>query len=149
MFITSTKIAESHSLTYHAGSTQTMSDYILLTEPVIIGWNINAVPTTTQQIVEEKPIVYNNDTRILCNCYSYVKEVFSDLPNTSVIRNNITYDGNVAVFYYPTSGVYHYAVVTSRNGEQFTIDETNYRPCKLTQRELTLDYPYLLGFFKV
>ena len=146
VLITPATASESPELTYHAGSTDIFLGPDI--EPVNIGWNLNATTTNTQtEPVEEKPLITDNDTRVLCNCFSYVKEVHPELPRTSVIRNNITHEGNIAVFYYPTSGVYHYAVVTSRNGDLISIDETNYRHCQFTSRNITLDYPYLLGFY--
>jgi len=121
-------------------------------EPIVIGWNINAVATTTRQVptgneVEEKQVTVDDDTRLLCNCYAYVKEVHSDFPHTSVVHNNLTDDGNVAVFYYPSSGVYHYAVVVDKTADKITIDETNFKRCQFSRREIAIDYPHLLGFY--
>lgn len=146
--ITQPTVAESHLLSYHSGSTELTLLALPETEPDVVGWNLNAVSTTTQQnIEEEKPLTYDNDSRLLCNCYAYVREVHPELPHTSVIRNNITDEGNVAVFFYPSSGVYHYAVVVDRTAGKITIDETNFKRCQFSRREISTNYPYLLGFF--
>lgn len=108
------------------------------------------VPTTqpAQEEQEEEKTSNNNDDKLLlCNCYSYVKEVYEDLPNTRTILNNIGDYGEVAVFYYPTSGVHHYAVVVDRKDGKITIDETNFKHCQFTRRVISEDYPNLLGFF--
>jgi len=87
----------------------------------------------------------------LCNCFMYTKQTFfPDLPSTDVIKSNIRSEiSDVAVFYYQETGLYHYAAVIDSDGYNFTIDEANYRHCARTTRELTLDYPGLLGFYKV
>lgn len=114
------------------------------------------IPATTTQPVSDETVVdektttsLDEDTRLLCNCYSYVKEVYNNLPNTKIILSNLADEGEVAVFYYPTSGVYHYAVVVSRDGDTITIDETNFNHCKFSRRVINEDYPMLLGFYSV
>jgi hypothetical protein len=91
----------------------------------------------------------NDEWRLLCNCYSYVKEVFESLPMTKTILSNISTDGEVAVFYYPSSGVHHYAVVVDRSDGKITIDETNYRTCQFSRRVIDENYPPLIGFYRV
>lgn len=87
-----------------------------------------------------------NTNTVLCNCYRYVDSVV-DLPHSSVIRNNLEDSGNVAVFYYPKSGLYHYAYVVAVDDNSLTISETNYRHCNYTERVISMEYPYLLGFY--
>lgn len=118
--------------------------------------HINPPPyTITQQYSE--PLIIPEPKKpepskvTLCNCYAYTKTIhYPDLPSTSVIKANIRSEiSDVAVFYYPDIGLYHYAAVIASDGYNFTIDEANYRHCARTTRELTLDYPGLLGFYKV
>lgn len=88
---------------------------------------------------------------ILCNCFAYQKSKhFPDLPMTSEIKVNLQKEiSDLAVFYYPKSGLYHYAKVTWTDGYNFTTDEANMSHCKITQRSLNLDYPQLIGFYDV
>ena len=93
---------------------------------------------------EEKPEPTKDS--LLCNCYRYVDSVV-DLPHSSVVKNNLGDSGNVAVFYYPESGLYHYALVLDKDESSVTISETNFRRCQYTQRVIGTEYPYLLGFY--
>lgn len=83
---------------------------------------------------------------VLCNCYAYVDSVV-DLPPSQVVRNNLEESGDVAVFYYPESGLYHYAIVLDSSLEYITVAETNYKHCKFTKRVIRTDYNYLIGFY--
>lgn len=87
----------------------------------------------------------------LCNCWQYVKNTYySNLPSMNVINSNIRSEiGDVAVMYYPESGLYHYAKVISSDGYNFVTDEANYNHCKRSNRQLTVDYPRLLGFYHI
>lgn len=87
----------------------------------------------------EKPISYT----VLSNCYAYVKMVYPELPGTKEILNNLSGEGEVAVFYYPESDQYHYAVVESR--EPFIVTDTNFgSDTKKTRRETGRN---LIGFY--
>tara|TARA_R100001086_G_C11848217_1_gene261015 strand:+ start:5140 stop:5505 length:366 start_codon:yes stop_codon:yes gene_type:complete len=108
--------------------------------------NFGATASSTEEAVKEDTTP-DEDLRVLCNCYAYVQEVFPNLPHTSVILSNLESDGNVAVFYYPSSGVYHYAVVVDRRDGEIVIDETNFRRCKFSRRVISEEYPRLLGFY--
>lgn len=88
-----------------------------------------------------------NTDSALCNCFKFVDSVV-ELPHSSVILNNLEDSGNVAVFYYPRSGLYHYAFVIHSDEDSVMIAETNYRHCQYTQRVIGMDYPNLLGFYK-
>jgi hypothetical protein len=84
------------------------------------------------------------------NCYAYTKSLIPDLPGTNHILANLTPEiSDVAVFYYPKSGLYHYAKVTWSDGYNFGILESNYRAGQITERNLSLDYPNLIGFYRV
>jgi len=72
---------------------------------------------------------------ILSNCWEYVRYVYPDLPNTATILSNLGASGEVAVFYYPDSDLYHYAVVESV--EPFIITDTNFSGHKKETREVT------------
>lgn len=88
-----------------------------------------------------------NTVSALCNCYKFVDSVV-DLPHSSVVLNNLEDSGNVAVFYYPKSGLYHYAFVINNDDGSVMIAETNYRHCKYSQRVIGTDYPNLIGFYQ-
>ena len=86
---------------------------------------------------------------ILCNCYAYVKSQFENLPFPGTILNNLQDQGNVAVFYYQKSGLYHYAVVVNDVDGYLFIKETNYLPCEQGNRKINKKDPNLLGFFTI
>jgi len=82
---------------------------------------------------------------ILSNCYAYVKSVYPSLPNTQTILANLEQSGEVAVFYYPDSGLHHYAVVESM--EPFMVTDTNYgSQTKKTRLASDLN---LIGFYSL
>ena len=96
-----------------------------------------------------EPVVRTNDDTlpysIRSNCYAYVKHVYPQLPNTDTILSNLSANGEVAVFYYPKSNLYHYAVVESI--EPLVVTDTNYgSKTKKTRNETSLN---LVGFYKL
>lgn len=77
------------------------------------------------------------------NCYAYVKYTYPETPDTATILSNLSATGEIAVFYYPESGLHHYAVVESL--EPFIISDTNYgSDTKKTRQETGL---HLIGFY--
>ena len=86
-----------------------------------------------------------------CNCWLYQKNnYFPDLPSTATIKSNLVKEiGDLAVFYYPESGLYHYAKVIWNDGYSIGLDEANYNHCKITQRVVNIDYPRLIGFYNI
>lgn len=107
-------------------------------------------PTYGDLKAEEKYIETKN-IDIRCNCFEYVKfAYFPSLPRTSDILNNLQVEvGDVAVFFYPKSGLHHYARVIWTDGFNYRIDEANFSHCQLSQRDLTINDPHLLGFFNI
>lgn len=138
-------VSESHTFTYTGGSTPATTLAIETYD-----WErITFVPPTQPAVETEKPEVQTEDTSILCNCYLYVKSELAELPNTTTIKNNLSDRGNVAVFYYPSSGLYHYALVTGYGDGYVTINETNFKSCEFSSRVIDDNYPYLIGFYQV
>ena len=86
---------------------------------------------------------------VLCNCYAFVKTVFPSLPSGSYIVDNLEKSGNIAVFYYPASGLYHYTVVVKEFDDTILIQETNYHKCTGGYRFIDRNDPYLIGFFTI
>lgn len=88
---------------------------------------------------------------VLCSCYRYVKETYyPDLPGTDYILANLQQEyADVAVFYYPDSGLYHYAKIIEKTTTTYILDESNYQHCKQGIREIPHNYPRLIGFFDV
>lgn len=83
-----------------------------------------------------------------CNCYLYVKSRFPNLPQTAVIKANVSDAiGDVAVFKY--SGLWHYAVVESVGYGTFSISETNFGVHKKTHREVSFSDPAFVGFYSL
>ena len=84
----------------------------------------------------------------LCNCWETLRDLYHpNLPNMATLIAGAGEEGNIAVFYYPSSGLHHFAQVTFRGETTFVIDEGNFSRCARTQRELSYDYPYLIGFY--
>lgn len=154
-------VTESQKPTYStSGSTLPTFEY---QEPFDLGWVTPA--TTTQNLTSDDVSVEEStkedekssehleevdaDRRLLCNCYSYVREVYDNLPMTRTILSNLSLEGEVAVFYYPTSDVHHYAVVVDRKDGYITIDETNFSSCQFSRRVISEDYAPLLGFYSL
>ena len=96
---------------------------------------------TVKQPKIEKGLPYS----IRSNCYAYVKSRFPSLPGTDYILSHLSDHGEVAVFYYPDSGLHHYAVVDSL--DPFIVTDTNYGSDSLKTRKETKRY--LIGFFAV
>lgn len=97
-------------------------------------------------LTPERPILKDS---VLCNCYAYTKQQFPSLPSTRDILGNLSDTGQIAVFYYASIGLNHYAVVIERTDTHITIAETNYHGCQQTWRTVPLDDPALLGFYSV
>mgnify|MGYP003649221475 FL=1 len=94
-------------------------------------------------IEPERPVVIPDP--VLSNCYAYVKSVFPSLPNTQTILANLEQSGEVAVFYYPDSGLHHYAVVESM--EPFIVTDTNYG--SHTKKTRLASDRNLIGFYSL
>ena len=137
-------------LSVHGGSTIPTYEYNYESvDTITIEIKTPALVEETLLAEEMKEEVITHSKSILCNCYAYVRHTFTDLPNTKTILNNLSNSGDVAVFYYPSSGVHHYAVVTHESEDSLTISETNFKTCKKTERTISKDYIRLLGFYSV
>lgn len=96
-------------------------------------------------IEPERPKVVELPDPILSNCYAYVKMVYPSLPPMATILSNLEATGEVAVFYYPNSNLYHFAVVESV--EPFIVTDTNYGSAtKKTRQESGRN---LIGFYSL
>ena len=125
--------------------------HVIAEEPpieVLTSTSLNLVKVEVE--VEVKDYVDITSKGILCNCYLYQKtKYYPDLPTVNNILNNLQPSiAGLAVFYYPKSGLYHFAKVTWSDGYNFSTDEANLSPCKVTQRKLNLDYSNLIGFWQ-
>jgi len=87
--------------------------------------------------------------RVLCNCYLYPKRVYPELPSTATILSSLEEKGNVVVFYYSGTGLYHYAVLVGETDTHYIIEETNFERCKFGQRQVPKDDISLVGFFNI
>lgn len=92
--------------------------------------------------IEEKTVHQNEYGNIACNCVAFVLQYRPDIPNTNasdmIIATTTPTKGAVAVMYYPHSGMYHVALVTSVQGDTLTLLDANYTPCAVTERTVTL-----------
>ena len=106
-------------------------------------------PTLVQEIVE--PVVEEVKPKpmlsydILSNCYAYVKSVYPNTPGTVHIQANLSDSGEIGVFYYASSGLWHYVVVESVDGDMITFSETNYQGHKKSTR--TMPRASFVGFY--
>lgn len=129
--------------------------YLLASEPLTPQTNTDPIKLVgepeivVEEVVEEKEEVKEVSDDVRCNCYAYVKKYYhSDLPSTRVILSNLTEEiSDVAVFYYPSSGVNHYAKVVRVEGDYIIIDEANFSRCKVGVRKIAMSDPFLLGFY--
>lgn len=71
--------------------------------------------------------------------------MYPELPPTATILSNLEASGEVAVFYYPEAGLYHYAVVESV--EPFIVTDTNYGSA--TKKTRTESGRNLIGFYSL
>jgi hypothetical protein len=60
---------------------------------------------------------------------------------------HVSATGSVAVFYYPESGLYHFAILRGETSGRYFIEETNYSRCKHGFRWIEKSDPALLGFY--
>ena len=84
---------------------------------------------------------------ILSNCYAYARSRYPGLPGTNHILANLSTSGEIAIFYYPDSGLHHYAVVESVSGTSINISETNYGGHFVNYRTVPRSDPHFLGFY--
>lgn len=96
--------------------------------------------------VLEKPILkLEPNDPILSNCWAYVKTIYPGTPSTATIRGNLSDSGEIGVLFYPESGLWHYVVVESVEGEMVTFSETNFRGHTKSTR--TLHSSAFVGFY--
>lgn len=105
----------------------------------------------TLPVIEEKEeelVIEEVPNSIKCNCYAYQKHAyFPNLPSTSEILSSLSDSGDLAVFYYGSSGVNHYAKVVERTDEYIIVDEANFHRCEVGIRKVMLNDPNLIGFY--
>ncbi len=82
---------------------------------------------------------------ILSNCWAYVKYIYPDTPSTATIRASLGASGEIGVLYYASSGLWHYVVVESVDGDQVTFSETNFNGHTKSTR--TLPSAAFAGFY--
>lgn len=77
-----------------------------------------------------------------CSCVAYARIHRPDVPfiNASDVTISTTtpFVGAVVKMYYPHSGMYHLAYVESVGDGYIDIVESNYKPCSVTKRRVTL-----------
>lgn len=66
-------------------------------------------------------------------------------PNAAM---NSIIEGDVLLFYYPTTGVHHAALATKVQDGYITIIETNYNRCKISTRTLHHTDPTIKGVYR-
>lgn len=106
---------------------------------------------------EPEPEVYTDLVAILpkevnpslfCNCYQFIKQTYlPDLPQTATILSDIKATGTVAVFYYASSGLHHYAYVKSETETTILVEEANFYSCQHSYRQVDKNDKSLLGYY--
>ena len=106
-------------------------------------------PTAPIAVDEEKHPKPIHDDSTLCNCWAYVQAAYyEELPSEAILRAGMSDAfGDIAVFYYPRQGLWHYAKVTGMGVGTFSIDEANYEGCERSQRDISFTDPHLQGFY--
>jgi len=87
----------------------------------------------------------------LYNCWQFLKDsYFVEMPLTATIKSNLVQEyGDMAVFYYEKSGLWHYAKTTGSSTDSFTVDEANYKAGKRTQRSVSFNDAAFRGFYNI
>jgi len=104
-------------------------------------------PPEPQVYVDFSELVVKPDYT-LCNCFLFVKQTYN-LPRMNDVIAGVGAEGEVAVFYYSSNGLHHFAKVIERGADYVVIEETNYNRCKHSIRKIMLTDPSLLGFYDV
>ena len=65
-----------------------------------------------------------------------------------IVPNASLHEGAVAVFQY-SDGTKHVAYVSYITGRTFTVKEANFKAGLIGTREVSLDDPFLQGFFRI
>ena len=71
------------------------------------------------------------------NCYSYLVYRLGTVPSTSYILSHLSDRGQIIVFYYKSSGLYHYALADSDTS--YHISETHMYGDTFSRRDVTGD----------
>lgn len=127
---------------------------------VLVAFVANA--NTTNDLVEEsssyqdnflvaKFVPYSSEKFNPCSCVSFAKQYLGlpksiRLGNAWNIKPNISYPV-VGGLILTQEGPGHVAVITSINGDQISVLEANWKPCKVTQRVIPLDFPLIRGYW--
>lgn len=87
-----------------------------------------------------------------CSCVSYLRTYIPSTPRVDAIwfkdfPKVTPAVGRVAVFYYPTSGEYHVAYISSIQGDGFTVKEANYHHCQEDTRFVSWQDSHIVGFW--
>jgi len=120
---------------------------LVIAEPSELPETSEEVPLLVAPTSSVPPVKVPKDT-VLCNCYLFVKEQYPALPSTSEMHKKISSSGAVAIFYYPSQGLYHYALVREEREDSFLIEETNYKKCSYSTRVIPKNDPKLIGFYQ-
>lgn len=81
-----------------------------------------------------------------CNCYKYVRNRVSDLPNMlGVLPNSEPFVGSVAIEFF--NGIKHVSLITSVEPNGVWVEEANYNHCKTGVRFIPFNHYSLVGFW--
>jgi hypothetical protein len=110
--------------------------------------NIDTAPLSTRAVV---------GLEVLCSCVKGVREFIPDLPfgdAADFFPNTELKEGVVAIFWFPPSekypqGTKHVAYVDEVIDHIFHIKQTNKQSCAYSEEWVSVDSPYLIGFYEV
>jgi len=101
-------------------------------------------PIVVLESPHEEPEPISEEER--CNCYLFVKNRV-DVPRmVDIAPNSDISVGSVAIFVYP-NGLKHVAIVKEVWGDEFLVEETNYKNCTHKNRLVDYDNSALIGFY--
>lgn len=88
-----------------------------------------------------------SDEWVACNCYSYLKTKIKNLPKMDdIVPNSKPQIGGVAIFYYG-HGTKHVSYIKDIGRGILTLQESNFQPCLISPREVSVDNKNLVGFW--
>jgi len=86
----------------------------------------------------------------LCSCVKLARRHIPALPPIrtpgDITPNTTPFVGAAVLLKY--GAVHHIAVITAINENSFSIIESNYKRCQITEREIRYDDPRIRGFWK-
>lgn len=106
-------------------------------------------PATTT-VENTKPSKCKSYTDKNCSCILYIQSrgipISGDAKDLVPNWKGEVYKGDIALFYFPTTNIYHAALVEEVYIGAFLVSEANFVEGEITERVIRKDDPFLRGF---